>query len=66
MLPKGESPSAPPTQLHAPLKPTTGMHDVYFVFKNDTTPGMIMIALTATFVNGTSSAAAGAGAAPGR
>ena len=33
------------------------MHDVYFVFKNDQTPGMIMIALTATFVNGTSAMA---------
>ena len=52
MLPKSASMTAPPTQLHAPLKPTTGMHDVYFVFKNERTPGMIMIALTATFVNG--------------
>ena len=42
------------------------MHDVYFVFKNDTTPGIIMIGLTATSVNGTSSAAAGTGATPGR
>ena len=66
MLPKAESMAAPPAQLHAALKPTTGMHDVYFVFKNDTTPGMIMIALTATFVNGTSSAAASTGATTGR
>jgi cytochrome c len=65
LLPKAESMTAPPAQLHAPLKPTTGAHDVYFVFKSDT-QGMIMIALTATFVNGTSQAAAGTGAAPGR
>ena len=57
MLEKSASMTAPPAQLHAPLKPTTGMHDVYFVFKNDQTPGMIMIALTATFVNGTSAMA---------
>ena len=64
-LAKSDGLNAPPTQLHAPLKPTTGMHDVYFVFKSDT-PGMSMIALTATFVNATSQASAGAGAAPGR
>ena len=66
MLEKSASMAAPPAQLHAPLKPTTGMHDVYFVFKNDTTPGMIMIALTATFVNGTSPASAGAGTTRGK
>jgi len=66
LLPKSDGMNAPPTQLHAPLKPTTGAHDVYFVFKNEGTPGMIMIALTATFVNGTSSAAATPGASTGR
>jgi len=65
VLEKSANMAAPPTQLHAPLKATTGMHDVYFVFKSDT-PGMSMIALTATFVNGTSQASAGAGATPGR
>ena len=58
--------NAPPIQAHAPLKPTTGMHDVYFVFKNEGTPGMIMIALTATFVNGTSSATSSTGTSTGR
>ena len=66
VLPKSEGLNAPPTQLHAALKPTTGMHDVYFVFKNDTTPGMIMIALTATFVSGTCSATSSTGASTGR
>jgi cytochrome c len=66
VLPKAEGLNAPPTQLHAALKPTTGMHDVYFVFKNEGTPGMIMIALTATFVNGTSSATSSTGTSTGR
>jgi cytochrome c len=64
VLPKSEGMGAP-AQLHAPLKPTTGTHDVYFVFKSDA-QGIIMIGLTATFVNGTSQASAGSGAAPGR
>src|SRR6478736_4146570 len=64
LLPKSEGMGAP-AQLHAPLKPTTGAHDVYFVFKSDT-PGMIMIALTATFVNGSSQASTGTGATPGK
>jgi len=53
MLEKTEGTAAPPAQLHAALKPTTGAHDVYFVFKNDQAKGVIMIGLTATFVNGT-------------
>jgi len=48
--------NAPPIQAHAPLKPTTGMHDVYFVFKSDKA-GMPFIAMTATFVSGASTAA---------
>jgi cytochrome c len=52
--------NAPPAQLHAPLKPTTGMHDVYMVFRNDQlkTGQAPFIALTATFVSGSSSASA--------
>ena len=62
MLQKSEGTNVPPAQLRAALKPTTGMHDVYFVFKNDEVKAqqMIMIALTATFVNGTSAAPAAA------
>ena len=62
MLPASPDAAAPPAQLRAPLKPTSGMHDVYFVFRNDQAKPqqMILIALTATFVNGTSSASAGA------
>ena len=56
MLPKAEGMNAPPAQLHAALKPTTGMHDVYFVFKSDKA-GMPFIAMTATFVSGASTAA---------
>jgi cytochrome c len=59
----GQAPG--PTQLRAALKPTQGMHDVYFVFRNDQAkgPGMMMIALTATFVpaGGAPAAASGAG-----
>jgi cytochrome c len=61
-LAKTESTNVPPSQLRAVLKPTTGMHDVYFVFKSEQAgSGMVMIALTATFVNG-GAAAPGAGA----
>ena len=60
MLPKSESLNTPPSPLHAALKPTTGAHDVYFVFKNDEAKAsqMIMIALTATFMNGSTAPAA--------
>jgi cytochrome c len=63
MLQKQESLNSPPAQLHAALKPTTGQHDVYFVFKNDEAKPtqMLLIALTATFVNGASPAPAATG-----
>ena len=50
--------TAPPALLHAPLKPTSGLHDVYFVFRNDQarTQQLLFIALTATFVNGSGAA----------
>jgi cytochrome c len=53
--------NAPPSQLRAALKPTDGMHDVFLVFRNDQAKAqqMLLIVLTATFVNGSSSAASG-------
>lgn len=54
----GETPVIPPnptmaapSQLRAPLTPTTGMRDVYFVFKNDqiTDPRTLLVLMTATF-----------------
>jgi cytochrome c len=65
VLEKSANIAAPPTPLRAPLKATTGMHDVYFVFKSDT-PGMSMIALTATFVNGASQASTSPAPSTGR
>ena len=52
--------NTPPVQIRAALKPTTGVHDVYLVFRNDQAKGqqLMMIALTATFVPGTSAGAA--------
>ena len=44
--------AAPPVQLHAALTPTTGVHDVYLVFRNDQVPSgqqMLFVVLTATF-----------------
>ena len=63
MLQKQESLNSPPVQLHAALTPTTGQHDVYFVFKNDEAKAsqMLLIALTVTFVNGASPAPAATG-----
>src|SRR5690606_7520634 len=44
-----------PSRLQAPLDPTTGRHDVYFVFRNDEAPPdrNLFVALTATFVSAT-------------
>jgi cytochrome c len=44
--------AAPPAQLHASLAPTSGVHDVYFVFRNEQAPSgqqMLFVVLTATF-----------------
>jgi cytochrome c len=51
--------NTPPAQLDAALKPTTGTHDVYFVFRNEQAKAqqMMLIVLTATFVNGASAPA---------
>jgi cytochrome c len=51
--------SPAPTQARAALKPTTGMRDVYFVFRNEdtTAPGMLYVLMMAAFESG---AAAGA------
>ena len=48
------------------LKPTTGLHDVYFVFKNDQAKAqqMLFIVLTATFVNGASTPASAPATTP--
>ena len=49
--------NAPPIQARAALKPTTGMHDVYFVFRNEQAKqAMLFIVTTATFVNGANAA----------
>ena len=58
--------NAPPIQARAPLKATTGLHDVYFVFRNDQAKGqqMLFIVLTATFVNGTSTPASAPASTP--
>ena len=47
--------AAPPVQLHASLTPTTGVHDLYFVFRNEQVPSgqqMLFVVLTATFQTG--------------
>jgi hypothetical protein len=48
------------------LKPTSGLHDVYFVFRNDQakTQQMLFIVLTATFVNGSGTPASAPVPAP--
>jgi cytochrome c len=48
-----------PTQLRAALRPTTGVHDVYFVFRNEQAKGgqNLLVLLTATFESGASSKA---------
>jgi cytochrome c len=56
--------NAPPIQARATLKPTTGMHDLYFVFKSEKAEGMPFIAMTATFVNGASTPANAPATAP--
>jgi cytochrome c len=58
--------NAPPIQARAALKPTTGLHDVYFVFRNDQAKAqqMLFIVLTATFVNGSGTPASAPAAAP--
>ena len=52
MLSPTTVPNAPPAQLHAALKTTSGLHDVYFVFRNDQAKAqqLLFIATTATFV----------------
>ena len=57
---------APPIQARAPLKATTGLHDVYFVFKNEQAKAqqMLFIVLTATFVNGASTPASAPATTP--
>src|SRR5919112_1521182 len=57
--------NAPPIQARAALKPTTGMHDVYFVFKSDPAKPQAMpfILMTATFVSGSGGPAPAAPAA---
>jgi cytochrome c len=57
MVQPQQAQNAPPIQARAVLKPTTGLHDLYFVFKSDKPEGMPFIAMTATFVNGASAAA---------
>jgi cytochrome c len=57
--------NAPPIQARAPLKATTGKHDLYFVFKSEKAEGMPFIAMTATFVNGASTSAPSTPATPG-
>ncbi|MEO6526974.1 MAG: ThuA domain-containing protein, partial [Gemmatimonadaceae bacterium] len=56
MLAASPGANTPPAQLHAALTPTSGMHDVYFVFRNEQAKAqqMMLIVLTATFVNGAS------------
>jgi len=58
MVEPSSSANAPSVELHAPLKPTTGMHDVYIVFRNDQLKAQQapFIVTTATFVSGSSSA----------
>ena len=49
--------NAPPIQARAPIKPTTGTHDVYFVFRNEQAKAaMLFIVTTATFVSGANAA----------
>ena len=46
-----------PSRLNAALKPTTGVHDVYFVFRNETAKEgqNLFVLFTATFMRGTGS-----------
>jgi cytochrome c len=43
--------NAPPSQLHTALQPTSGLHDVYLVFRNSDAKGdgFLFAVLTATF-----------------
>jgi cytochrome c len=54
--------NAPPIQARVELKPTTGLQDLYFVFRSEKPQGMPFIVMTATFVSG---AGAPAGAPTG-
>jgi cytochrome c len=64
MVAPQQAQNAPPVQARAALKPTTGTHDVYFVFKSQKADAMPFIAMTATFVSGASGPAAPAAGAP--
>ena len=61
------APNAPPLQPRATLKPTTGLHDVYFVFRNEQAKAqqMLFVVTTATFVSEAGTPAAPAGAPTG-
>jgi hypothetical protein len=63
MVAAQQAQNAPPIQARAAIKPTTGMHDVYFVFRSDPAKpqGMPFILMTATFVSGSSTPAGYAG-----
>jgi cytochrome c len=49
----------PPTQLRAPITSTAGVHDVYFVFRNEEAASgrSLLVLLTATFEGGAASRA---------
>jgi cytochrome c len=59
--------NAPPLQPRATLKPTTGQHDVYFVFRNEQAKAqqMLFVVTTATFVGEAAAPAAPTGAPTG-
>jgi cytochrome c len=51
MIKPTTDPAAPPARLRVALKPTSGLHDVYFVFRNPDAKGdgFMFGVLTATF-----------------
>jgi cytochrome c len=51
--------AAPPGRFRAAIKPTSGVHDLYFVFRNEQAKGeqFLYVLLTATFESAAGSAA---------
>jgi hypothetical protein len=51
MIRPNANPASPPSQLRTVLRPTSGLHDVYLVFRNPeaTGDGFMFGLLTATF-----------------
>lgn len=44
------STTKPPAPIMVPISPTTGIHDVYFVFRNEKTEGALFVPISVTFI----------------